>query len=83
MSEWSTNPNKGKSNPYLDILHRRYISDSKDCKTLMDLDTRAQIIALQNAQVKQAIEAEKTNSIINNIQAMLEQLINKPTRLLA
>ena len=49
----------------------------------MDLDTRAQIIALQNAQVKQAIEAEKTNSIINNIQAMLEQLINKPTRLLA
>ena len=48
MSEQTTNPEKGKD-LYLDILHRRYISDSKDCEISMDLDTCSQIIALQNA----------------------------------
>ena len=67
MSEQSTNPNKGKSNLYLDILYKRYISDSKNCKTLIDLDTRTQKMVLQNAQVKQVIKAQKTNSSMNNI----------------
>ena len=80
MSERTTNPEKGKD-LYSDILHRKYISDSMDCKTLMDLDTRFQIMALQNAQVNQSMDIKKLNSSMDNIQSMLGQLLNKPTRL--
>ena len=77
MSEQTTNPEKGKNNLYSDILHRRYIFDSKDRETSIDLDTRSQIIALQNAQVNQSIDIKKVNSLIDNIQSMLGQLLNK------
>ena len=80
MSERTTNLEKGKD-LYSDILHRRYISDSEDCETSMDLDTRSQIMALQNAQINQSIDIKKLNSLIDNIQSMLGQLLNKPTKL--
>ena len=70
MTERATNPERG-----------RYISDSKNCETPMDLNTRSQIMALQNAQVNQSMDIKKINSSIDNIQSMLGQLLNKPTRL--
>jgi len=46
MLKQLTNLNKRKSNLYLNILYKRYISNNKNYKTLIDLDICFQIIVL-------------------------------------